>query len=370
MKDVLFIIETLEGGGAEKSLIQLLKQFDYTRYKLTLCIVFNSGIYFGEIPKGVKIVYLYKKENSYYRKSNRYYKKHNISWFLAFQIRKKTKRHYDVIISFLEGRSLLFHNFIRTRADKNISWIHCDLFNFHWTIPSAFNNREQELNCYKNMDEIVFVSRNAMENFANLYQIDTPQRCVYNVIDVDEIRQLAGELVLPHNSMTITAIGSLSEVKGFDRLIRVAKKFKDDGYSLLFQIIGTGSKEKELVELRNKLGLQEDFLFLGFKRPPYPYLKASDILVSTSLAEGFSLVICEAFALGIPIVATKTAGAIELLDGGQFGVLTEQDDQSIFDGIKALIDDTDLMSKYQNLSLNRAESFRVEEVMRQIYDLI
>ena len=102
---------------------------------------------------------------------------------------------------------------------------------------------------------------------------------------------------------------------------------------------------------------------------PYPYLKESDIYVSTSRSEGFSLVICEAMCLGIPVVATPTAGAVELLDGGEYGVLVGYDDDSIYQGLKKLINDKQLRQQYAKKAILHSEIFKADEVMRKVYEL-
>ena len=58
MKKILFIIEGLHGGGAEKALIELLTEFDYERYDVTLCVIHYGGIYMSQIPEAVKVLYL------------------------------------------------------------------------------------------------------------------------------------------------------------------------------------------------------------------------------------------------------------------------------------------------------------------------
>ena len=159
----------------------------------------------------------------------------------------------------------------------------------------------------------------------------------------------------------MTSIGTLNSVKAFDRIIRIAKRFQEEGYHIHFQIIGEGGEEKQLKKQCCELGVQDIVSFLGFMSNPYPYLKESDIYVSTSRSEGFSLVICEAMCLGIPVVATPTAGAVELLVG--------YDDDSIYQGLKKLINDKQLRQQYAKKAILHSEIFKADEVMRKVYEL-
>lgn len=368
-KHLLFLITSLSGGGAEKVLIDLLKSIDKQLYKVTLCVLFREGEYFAEIPKDVELVVLFKKRGSLYRKSFRYYYKKNNPWLLSLLIRCKLKRSYHAIISFLEGYPLFFHTFITDWSERNIAWVHCDLLHHHYTLLGGFFDVKSEEQAYAQMDTVVFVSKSAMNNFKQLYSLDTPMRCIYNMIDVDNIRLRSQSYLEKNNRLTIIAIGRLVNLKGFDKIIRVSKRLKDAGYDLSFQFIGQGEEEEALLSLRNSLGLQQEISFLGFQKNPYPYMRNADILLNASSSEGLPLVICEAFALSLPVVATKTSGAIELLADGEYGVLTECDEQSIYCAVKQLIDNEEERAYYARQSEIRSKIFNIKDTLEEIYSL-
>lgn len=367
---ILFLITELTGGGAEKSLIELLRNFDYTQFEVSLCVICPGGAYWNEIPKEVHVHVLFSMKGSIYRKAFRYYRKYQNTWLFSILLRSKLEKYYDVIVSFLEGQPLFLHTMILSRGGKNITWIHCDLYEFHYTVPSAFLDNAKEKKAYEEMDEIIFVSQNAMNSFESLYQIETPKRYIYNLIDNEKIIRLGGIPQAKKDKIIISTVGRLTEVKGYDKLIRVAKKFKDTGYSLLFQIVGDGEDREKLKTMSEDLGLQEYVSFLGFQSNPYPYIANSDIFVSSSLSEGMSRVICEAFVLAIPVVATKTAGALELLDNGNFGILVDFEEEAIFEGLKKMVDNKEVREFYSQRSLERAHLFDTEQVMQSIYNLL
>lgn len=377
-KKILFIISSLNGGGAERAIVEMLKRFDFTRFDVTLCVIFYEGVYFDQLPSEVKVVYVWPKVgeggywvNSLRRKAFRQYYRRGSSlffrWTVYYRIRE---RNFDTIVSYLEGVPLLFHSFLYQRAKRNISWIHCDLAAYHWS-EEVFPKKGSEEACYAKMDELVFVSNNILQSFIHLYpQLKMPMRCIYNVIDVERIRELSKQAVIPHQRFTIIAIGTLIPVKGFDRLLRVARLFKDYGYDLQFQILGRGEDEDSLKALSRSLDVDDSVQFLGFQPSPYPYLAAADILLSTSRSEALPFVICEALALGIPVVATRTAGSSELLNEGKYGILVEQDDKSVFEGIRLLVDNKEVRKQYQQKACERASIFRVNHTMEQIYNLL
>lgn len=370
MKNILFLMTDLEGGGAEKSLILLLKAFDYSKYKVTLCLLFHRGIYLNDIPKQVKVVYLFKSEDSSWNREavRKYYRHHNpIIYLILFHL--KLRRKYDVIISFMEGRPAMLHSHMMNRGKKNLSWIHCDLLNYH-SSHTCYDYPVKEREFYERMDKLVFVSQKAMDGFQQLYGIGVPKTYLYNIVNKENICRLSEDIAIPKSRFTITAIGSLYEVKGFDRLVRVAKQLKDDGYSCYFQIIGEGDERLNLERFINENNLNEDVKLLGFQTNPYPYLKESDLLLSTSRSEGLSYVICEALTLGIPVVATKTAGALELLGEGEYGVLVEHEVVSISESIKKVIDNPAYYEILKKKSIIRSGIFDMRKTLDQVCQLI
>ncbi len=370
MKKILFIINSLGGGGAEKALIEFLRHIDYEHYDVSLCLVFNEGCYLNDVPPAVRVFSLYERERNFaHRKSLKLYRKHGIRTLLRLNARWKIRGHYDAIVSFLEGDALLFHDLVRDRAERNIAWLHCDLRLFHWT-RKTFRSDSDEEGAYSRMDTIVFCSHITQKSFEQMYRVDTPKTVIYNIIDQTSIRRQADGEQVPHEQFTITSVGSLSEVKSYDRLVRVARMFKDAGYRLQFQIVGTGAMEESLKRLCNELGLQDSFHFPGFRKPPYPFMKASDIFVSTSKSEAASLVLCEALVLGIPIVATHTSAAEEFLGDDAYGIVTGHSDEEIFEGLRRMVDDETLRAHYREQGFKRIELFSSEQTMRQLEALL
>ena len=95
----------------------------------------------------------------------------------------------------------------------------------------------------------------------------------------------------------------------------------------------------------------------------------SDVFVCSSRAEGFSLVIAEAMVLGIPVVSTECSGPNELLQEGRCGILIENSEEGLYQGIKVLLDDGKL-KEYGDLALSRSAIFGIGETMFRIEQLL
>lgn len=370
MKKILFVISSLSGGGAEKTLITYLRCFDYKRYKVDLCLVNKVGVYLEDVPKEVRLIPLYNDLSSMRTKLEyNLYSRFGLGFLERMRIRKSVDKNYDAIISFCEGRSLKFHSYITDYTKNNITWVHTDMHNNHHSVGKIFSARH-ELQAYGKMQTVVCVSENAKRQFDKEFPcIKVPKKVIVNPILKDAIVAYRDTDVVK-GSFILSGVGRLSTEKAFDRTVRLAVYLKKKGYKFHINIIGDGPCREELNTLINKNDVEDCVSLLGFINPPYRELSCSDIFLNMSKVEAYPLVICEAMCLGIPVIATKTAGSVELLGGDKYGLLVEQNDESIFEGVERFMNDDRLRNHYHEKALERADSFDVKTVMTEVYSLI
>ena len=369
MTKILFIYGPLGGGGAERVLIDLLHNLDYTKYEVDLCLIINQGVLLTEVPSNVTIIPLWQKYTLYYKVALRMSQWFNSNYMFKRVLNHKITRKYNVEISFLEGMPLKLHALMRSTA-KKISWVHCDLFNFPY--QASLFAKTEELQAYNKMDVIVNVSNDAKMAFEKRFPACSIERTVvYNPIDCKKIIKLADENgLVKSKNFTIIIVGRLTMPKKIDRVIRLAARLKSEKYAVLFQIVGDGELKNELVELAAQLEVLECIEFVGFVKNPFPYIKNADMLLLPSGFEGFGLVVCEAMVLGIPVVATKTAGPTEIIDQNLYGLLCDHDDESIYTAVKQMIDDELLRNHYKTVGYQRAAHYDIENTVRAFDKLI
>ena len=373
--NVLFIMPAMLNGGAEKVLIDILKHFDYTQYNVSLLLECKEGPYINDIPDEVELIYLHKK-NLWIERLYRYMIMLHCKW-LVYQILCRLPllwhlkgRHFDTIVSFMEGMAVRMHSYISDKADRNISWVHIDFKKKHWSLD-FFSNEQEEYECYHKMNKIIFVSQDAKDRFKEIFKFeDHKLEVVYNLIDCDEIRKLADSKIVKKNKFTICMVGRLNQQKRYDRALEVARKLKGAGYNLEFWILGDGEQMAKLRDKVKEYDLEDYFLLKGFIKPPYPYMKQSDILLISSESEGFSLVACEAFCLGVPVVSTKTSGPTELIKSSKAGLLVNENIDDIYMGLKYMIDNKAFRDECSINALEFAKTFETQLKMKEIYGLI
>lgn len=365
MKKILFVIESLGGGGAEKVLIDILNHLDKFRYDITVCTLFNVGVYIDKIPDHIHYKTIIKKptkvKNALFWRLLKYLPR---KWAYRLFIRDK----YDVEIAFTEGLETMLLS--GSNCPNKIAWVHTDLIHFDW-ISRYHRSEKHLLENYQQYNSIVFVSKEAKESFEKRFGPFENCSVIYNLIDKNLIRQRSTEFLPVHryDAPVVCAVGRFIPIKGFLRLLRVHKKLIDENIPHELWFLGTGNEEEKMKDFVAKNNLENSVSFFGFQTNPYPYLLHSDIFVSSSVAEGFSLVVAEALTLQKPIVSTRCTGPTEILANGKYGVLVENSEEGLYQGIHSLLTDKAFFLEAKEKAILGSEQFNPKKTIQQIETL-
>ena len=369
MKKVLIVHPDLSGGGAGKVLVNVLNEIDYEKYKITLLLEHKSGVYIGDINKNVNIKYIHdpcRYRNTFLKKL--YCKIMMILFEDMPRILHKliVGNKYDIEIAFLEGESTKFISSSGNKKSIKIAWNHTDVSKY------SLERIRKEEQYYENIDNIILVSNNAKKSFDKTYpQYSHKSSVIYNLINESEIIEKSDEFLVEKDEyIYIVAVGRLIEEKRFDILLKAYKSLLSEGIKVKLLIVGSGKLEKKLKKLIVELQISDSVEMIGFTKNPYPYIKSADIFVSTSDFEGFSLVLCEAMILEKPIIATKSEGALEILDYGKYGMLVEKDNYNeLKDCLKKVIVNNSLLNELKDKSRVRSKEFYKNNSINKINEL-
>lgn len=365
MKKILFITGQLNAGGAERVLIDVLRHFDYTKYQVDLCQIIKGGTLIDDVPTNVNIYHVWDNYTLHYKFSYRASNRLGIDYFIRKKLKQKITSKYDVVISFLEGMPLKMHAILNPNA-INISWVHVDLYTFPYE-KKQFRKLE-EVDAYNKMDKIICVANDTKKCFIKRFpNVNTSINVIYNPIDNQKIVSLSNEYFVNRSDLfTVSVLGRLCPQKCVDRAIRLASNLKQNGYKFQINIIGEGELRNELEQLSQELSVSDVVTFHGYKKNPYPLIKSSDLLLSCSGFEGFSLSICEAMCLGVPVISTKTAGPTEIIGNNEYGILCGHDDDDIFKAVKYAIENRDALAKYSKKGHDRVKKFSPDNCIEMI----
>ena len=100
----------------------------------------------------------------------------------------------------------------------------------------------------------------------------------------------------------------------------------------------------------------------GFIENPYPYMREADLLACSSVYEGYSTFMTEGLILGKPIVTTDVSGMRELLGDSEYGLITENDDEAFYLGMKKMLTDEDCRKSYAESAASRSGDFSAQKL--------
>ena len=351
LNNLLFLIESLSGGGAEKVLTTLLQHLDSNKFDVTLCCIVDCGKYVNDVKpyvhytsilpnpeqiKGIrKLIYQLKYKLIY-------------SWLpLRLVYKWFVPHHADVEIAFVEGfaTKLLAHS--TNKQAKKIAWVHTD--------------------------QIVTVSVTVQKAFIKAFPlVKSLVKIIYNPIDHEDIIKKGKQYEpLPSKSkIRLISIGRLTKVKAYSRLLHIALRLKQSGYAFELWILGDGEEREMLQHYICKKQLEDCVTLWGFQTNPYAFMTQSDLFVCSSISEGYSTAVTEALILGLPVVTSDCSGMNELLQGEKYGIITENSEATLFEGIKQLLDHPEQLSHYKEKVIKRGKEFTLEVLMKPIETLL
>lgn len=377
-KKVLFFADGLYGGGAEKVLQTLLQHIDKDKFEITLYSV-KQEVLNDLYPEDINYHHVFSScsdNASVWKKLSVrglnkiklfVYYHFSPTWFYRLFIKGK----YDTEVAFIEGYATRIVSGSTNPKSKKIAWVHIDLEQNHWT-DIAFRNLTEEQTAYAVFDMVVSVSKSVEETTKRLFPEIIKTIVLYNPIDLKSIRlQSQSELLIPKDSsIRLISVGRYVPQKAFHRLITIVSRLLKSGYNLELLLLGEGDERIKLETQIQSLGLQNHVFLLGFQNNPYPFIKSADLFVCSSLTEGYSTVVTEALILEKPIVTTDCAGMRELLLDGRCGLITENNEDALFEGIKSVLDSTDLYVQYLENIKNTNSRFDISALMHGIESIL
>lgn len=319
-KRILFLIESLSGGGAEKVLSTIVRNLDLQRFDVAVCVIVAGGKYDDEVSSQVRLYSLLKNPEAYHGIGKVWYrlKYHLIyDWLSPRWVYKLLIPHNnDVEIAFVEGLATKILSYSTNSKAKKLAWVHCDLKNQPWPIQQGiYKDNAEEADVYRRYQQVVCVSQQVeqvMRSYYGLFNTTT----IYNPLDSEEIMRLS-KMECPFRvdaaKFNIISVGRLERVKGFDQLISIIRNIRGKGFDAHLWIVGEGSQADALYSLVKEMDMKNHVTFTGFMKNPYSLMAQMNLFVCSSRAEGFSLVLAEALLLGLPIVSMKCAGPQELI---------------------------------------------------------
>ncbi len=367
MTKILFLIHDLGQGGAEKVLVNLVNNMDRSKFDISVTALFGGGVNEQFLAPDIHFRAVFPKEvpgNSKLMKLLTPAQLHRLC----------VKEHYDIEVSYLEGPSARVISGCNDANTKLVCWIHSTVSSMKDAAISFRTPREAHV-CYSRFDRIVCVSKLTMQAFTNVFLTCRNTLVLYNTLESDSIleqsKQPVPEYLFRDDELNLITVGSLKPVKALDRLIRVHNRLRMDGYATHTYILGVGPDGDKLERQAEELGQSDTVTFMGYETNPYKYVANADLLICCSLSEGFSTAVTEALIVGTPVCTVEVSGMKEMLgEHNEWGIVTENSEEALYQGIKDLLDHPDKLAHYKEKAIERGKTFSTENTVRAVEEML
>ena len=366
-RKVLFVLPSLNLGGAERQTVDLVNSLSGDTFKTHLLT----------FEKELDLLPFLNRDNVSFHNQRRRYKYDLLpSREIARIIDSES---IDILHTTLQI-ALFYGSLGRLMARKkprHVTAIHttinrnlkCELFDRLLYVPLM-----------RRCDRIITVCDKQREHWSRKYPyLAVKIVAIHNGIDLERFRddiskeekaRIKATLGTREGELLVAMVAGFRPEKGHEYALRALKMTLDRGRKARLVLIGDGEERSFLERLARDLGIGERVAWLGFRQDPKPYLGVVDLVVMSSPVETFSIAILEALAMGKPVIATDMGGTSEMVRDGINGFLVKpRDPGSMADKIVSLIDDQEALRRLSSQARESVRHFDVSEMVRRTGDV-
>ena len=373
-RSILFVINTLGIGGAERALISLISALPEDEFDIDLLVITGQGELVREIPDHVSLIsdckpvsvlskegrdllkrrciraffkngqgiglLPYMMTNGFDMLRKGRFLPDKILWRLLADSCVRPDKNYDLAVAYIEGGAT-YYVADHVKANRKVAFVH---------IPysAAGYTRGLDRNCYRAFDRVYAISEPMAADLAEFYpEIRSKIGVFENLLDTGRIKKMSLETGFTdgYSGSRIVSLLRLTSQKAVDISVEAMARLRTLGFSARWYVFGDGDERDRLEELIRERGLESDFILCGTVPNPYPFIREADLYVHASRFEGRSIAVREAMALGTAVIVSDVPGNREHIKDGVNGLLCRMDPEDIADKIISLISDRDLCKK-------------------------
>lgn len=368
---VLFIINSIGFGGAERALVNILHfQASYSAYDVHLVLLDDEPIV-RTIPANITLHVLNSKRSLLKSVIN------------LFKFSRKLKP--SICISFLVRSNI--SNVLIAKVLGRYPTIICERMHLDSHLSGQYSGIKRTMAkllpklIYHRASRVLGVSTGVTDNLIQNFNVPRSKASTiynpYNVAAIEEQSKELPELTLPENF--IISVGRLTGSKNFECLIKAYLNSKEQA-SLV--ILGTGEKENELRNFIKQNNAENRIKLVGYVANPFSIINKAKYFISTSQNEGFPNAMLEAMVLRIPIIMSNCpSGPAEILQEdaafnsekmfeAKFGILVPMNSEVEFTKAINLYQENSVRQKYSVNAKLRSKNFEMNYIAKQYWDCI
>lgn len=368
--NIVFVHHKLVCGGAEQALYDLVNLMDREKFQITVFTQNPGGEWDGKFARsGVKVLYDYscrkttwnpigKVRNAVKKLRTDAAYRNDGRGLLEVVLPQKP----DIVVSYnvWENEELVF-----VPGAKTVKYIHGN----PGTNPDYRDEAVNRKAVLSRFDKIVCVSSEAEQTFRQLSGLEETVEQHYNPMKSDAVHEKAEEAVeFPEDVPVICSVGRLSSEKALERLLVIHRDLQQEGIRHKLMIVGDGVDMAYLRRLTKALDVEDSVIFAGYQANPYPYMKKSRFLVSSSYTEGLPVIAMEALSLGVPIVA-PISSISEIFGDEVCGLVPENTNAALKEAIRKMLTDEEFYQQAKTGAQNRSAFFDGERMVKEVEEM-
>jgi len=395
-KKILILIKSMNIGGAERSLLNMLYLIDQNRYDIDLMIYRHQGEFMHLIPNHINILpeikeysvfetpfkklllsknffYIFLKifaKIDFFIKEKVFKNTFTSSWILQQYIYKYivpllpaiNTKEYDVAVNYLGVPDILIK---KVKAKGKITWIHTD-----YSKISA--NENMDIKHFSKVNYIINVSNDCNNIFLSKYPMFKSKSLVIeNMLSKEFIKKQVAQFYpkeFNKNDIKLLSIGRFGKAKNFDNIPEICHLLIKNGLNnIKWYLIGYGNDEELIKNRIKEFKVENSVIILGKKTNPYPYIKHCNLYIQPSRYEGKSVTVIEAQLLNKPVVISNYATSQSQLENGVDGIILPMETKLFASELVNIILDQKLQSKL--IENTKKRDYTNKNELNKIYNL-
>jgi glycosyltransferase involved in cell wall biosynthesis len=364
---VCFVLPSLNGGGAERAAVQVLNGLDAASWDRSMFLFERTGPYLADLDPAIEL-----QSASSPGRGERW---RSLRRFIQ-------DRRPEIVVAFLSYATAL----TAVRAAQTGARV---VFNQQTPVSAFLTDADYQWGrgwrrtvftaasrlTYAAADLIIATSRGVADDLTTNFGVDPDAvRVVPNPVDLEAVRASAAEPLSADEDPggagpVIVAAGRLADAKNYPLLIESMRLLRAAVPARLF-ILGQGELEPALRRQIAEYHLEDAITLRGFQRNPWKFIGRADVFALSSRYEGFGNVLIEAMALGVPVVATASAGTRDIVGHGVSGLLVEpHTPEGMAAALRRLLEDREMRVAMAREARAAAERFAAPAVIAR-YDAV
>lgn len=349
---IAYIIPALDAGGAERFILDLIKNLNRDIFSPTL-VLFSHGGFFVEEARGMGIDVIILQKN---------FKFDPFNFFKLYQTIKRLKP--AIVHTQLGGD--IYGRFVACLLEVPV------IISTEQNVQTgeSFLIRRMKKCTARAAHKIVAISKAVKADTMKRYGVlESKMELIYNGLEIDKF--LVSERRPRSKRLIIGSVGRLTAQKNYSLLIDALSDLKD--YDFECRLVGEGELRGELEQKIKDLDLGDRVKLLGLQQNIKGFLSDLDVFVLPSLWEGLGIVLLEAGLAGLPVIASRVDGICEVIEDGQTGILFDSGNRAdLVSKLKSVLDNQDpekIMSLGLNLQVDVRTRFGIKIIAKQYQDL-